>query len=194
MFDWFLSGLIAINGVLDRRPVNATKTTPKPKMSQVNGDSVTEVSSGFHFVEIHLPTMGKGLLIVGALILAAVLFRWWLRSRKTAPAAPAPAQVFAPALPAPVPNLWSPRDVPHLRDRIEDNFARVLAARYIPQPMGLPDSPHVTFERYLQAWNAQQPSRFEELPSGRDQAPARRAEAAPQPRATPSGAEDMPHP
>ena len=60
---------------------SSTDSTKKEEPTTDSSTQMTENSSGFHVLEIHMPSMGTGmglLLLVGAAVLA---LRWWIQRR-----------------------------------------------------------------------------------------------------------------
>ncbi len=102
-------------------------STPVPKKEAApvvdQSTKVTEVSTGFHVFELHLPTLGHGILwlilLIALIIVVVIFYRWCQRrwTRRSNPSSSSPRTDFpvvyyvggsreGPALPQPHPRIF----------------------------------------------------------------------------------------
>lgn len=118
-------------------PRNSKEDTAKKEVVVTDSSSkVVENSSGFHMIEIHMPSMGMGLLIVGIGVCIFLAYRWRKRNRRLR----RDCHMRYPVMTAMPPVPWSSstpygyRFSPYPPGRIEE----LVTPDERPPPQGLP--------------------------------------------------------
>lgn len=64
-------------------PRNSKEDSAQKELTVTDSSTkMVENSSGFHMIEIHMPSMGMGLLIVGVGVLVFLAYRWRNKNRR----------------------------------------------------------------------------------------------------------------
>jgi hypothetical protein len=108
-------------------------TAKKDVVVTDSSTKMVENSSGFHMIEIHMPSMGMGLLIIGIGVLAFLAYRWRrasLRHRRELQRSGLPLSMWSS------PSPYGYRFSPYPPARLEEipDPERRPAPRGLPQP------------------------------------------------------------